>query len=101
MRRAFIIFRFSKFSCFYYFLKMLAKFSLAFIITLLRGVLIINSPVVIICHSLLVSTNDITSIPFVLSRSGIRWEFFKIGQRPKNQVAKCYETLTNNVFGPP
>ena len=37
LRRALIIFRFPKFSCFYYFLKILAKFSLALIIRFLRG----------------------------------------------------------------
>ena len=37
LRRAFIIFHFSKSSCFYYFLKILTKFLLAFIILLLRG----------------------------------------------------------------
>ena len=45
LRRAFIIFHFSKSSCFYYFLKILTKFLLAFIIQFLRGVLIINCPV--------------------------------------------------------
>ena len=45
LRRALIIFRFPKFSCFYYFLKILAKCSLALIIRFLRGVLIINTPV--------------------------------------------------------
>ena len=46
LRRAFIIFIFSKISCSYYFLEILQKFPLALIILLLRGVLIINSSVV-------------------------------------------------------
>ena len=45
LRRAFIIFIFSKCSCSYYFLEILQKFPLALIILLLRGVLIINTPV--------------------------------------------------------